>query len=1673
MRFWLNYSFEGGNCSQMLKPISLSNPAGIRSKLMPVLFLILLFIILLALPQMVKAAGQTYYIDNSVPATCSDNGGGTDPEAPWCSFTPLNNVNLEAGDRLLIARGTSYAEQVNINNPRGTASDPVVIEAYGEGPRPRFVANGTNTAMTITNGSHLIVRNLDIGDTTVEGKGAFHYGLRVDFSTLDNSNVVFEDLFLHDNRVTGMFVRSTTSLLRTDTVLDGVTLRNIETTRNAHGIVFANQGTVTDRTPVASPETAANRIFRNVLIENLWQHDDNNNNLDPSEVFAQIDAGCPDSLSIGSASSVMIRNSIFDGSAGCRTNSGTAALYLGSVKDVVVANNIFVNTPNTRNPDMVAIDHEAGTNNVLIAGNYFADNYGGGIEYLAIHGSNDFSTGNAIRANVFVRNGYIHNIPYLGGGSISTLGNGIVPDAVIADNIAYEPYAFLTAHLRGNASGLTVTNNLQLETADWISQSSADYDTEASPWSYQQWTASGWTNLPLDALTGTYRDGDVDISRFELVPGASSSAGLAWTAPRAGNIAIRSFPVSRAGSANVSITVNGIEVAFAAVDEQGVVLLADDITVQTGDVVRFVVPAGGPAVSWTPSVSFTGEAESTDVLGEWSFSIDNDAQGWTSNSAFHVRAGSLVVGVTSSGTHLTSPPSLGIEAASSSAIRLRLANRSGISSGRLLFRTDGEDFSENRAVPFHVNPREEKGLAEGFTNLLIPVAEADGWSGRIDQIRIELAGGEGEVRIDSVQFANPAGPRWDFNNDGGWKINPDISCASPGIRPLDPEIDINNGDLSTSRVADINWNKARSQTFKVSTGTLAQLEVWAYKTGNPTGCLYIRVADSNDNALFTGAVPPSEVSTNGNFISVYPRLTGLDPNELYNWQIFSPYVIPNGGNYGIGYDDTGRYTDGNVFYSIDGRGIWRGPEGSANRSMRFRTYSATQFEAAPGDEGYTPVVVADGKIVGSGGYEPALLSPDGLGIDAAAQRYVHIRMSNPDNRLTAYLLFTTSDAPAFDIPEKGFPPANEVEGRGIVFPLVPGGEMVDYVLDMSTIPAWTGTIERLMIQPSYRWNYRIGSLASTWSGSIDWVFVDDGETAAVTPAAPGAEGGVESVDVSAFTPGATLNLYLADDTLKARAESVTEATYTFRDVLPDNLNYYVTQTVNGKESVNSNSVLVSLREPTVHAGIGYVDVGNVHPEATVSLYGEDDNLISDSPTIQIDGSHRFAGLTAKASYYAIQSVNGVASAPSALVKLPPLPAMPVVHVPVVDKPDSIGNSSVTSLNGQTVFTVKVNPQRLADMLAGDSSGTVVTIAGDEEVIVFIGQLDGRMVKQMEEKSAVLEVRTKRAVYTIPAGLLNIDALAAQLGSSVALEDIVMRIEVAQPPQDSISSIENAARRGGFALVAPPLSFTVTASYGDKSIEVDKFNEYVQRAIAIPDDANPNRITTGVALEADGTVRHIPTKIAHKNGVYWAEISSLTNSIYSVVWNPQNFADVAGHWSKAEVNDMGSRLIVNGVGEGKFNPDQKITRAEFAAIMVRGLGLKPMDGNSVFSDVNSSDWHSSYILAAHAYGLVNGYEDGRFRPHDFITREQAMVMMAKAMAITGLKDRIDDQSEGSLERYSDASAVSAWARSAAVDCVESGIIAGRANGELAPGSAVTRAEAAAVVRRLLQESGFIQ
>ncbi|WP_339279322.1 Ig-like domain-containing protein [Paenibacillus sp. FSL H3-0329] len=473
-----------------------------------------------------------------------------------------------------------------------------------------------------------------------------------------------------------------------------------------------------------------------------------------------------------------------------------------------------------------------------------------------------------------------------------------------------------------------------------------------------------------------------------------------------------------------------------------------------------------------------------------------------------------------------------------------------------------------------------------------------------------------------------------------------------------------------------------------------------------------------------------------------------------------------------------------------------------------------------------------------------------------------------------------------------------------------------------------------------------------------------------------------------------------------------------------------------------------------------------------------------------------SGLTNGTSYtFTIQAINkagisessaesnavvpSTSSGGDVVVPWQPTPSATPAHVVndatilINGKAETVGTATNGKRNEQTLTTIVLDQKKLEDKLATEGKGTVVSIAANSKSDVIVGELNGQMVKNMQGNQAILEIKTGNATFTLPAQQINIDALNEQIGKSVALQDIKIQIEISAPTADKVKALEAAAQKGSFSLVSSPVNFTARGIYGDKSIELSQFNTYVKRTIAIPEGMDPNKITTGVYVDSEGSVHHVPTKVVVIDGKYFATINSLSGGTYSVIWHPLEFSDVANHWAKEAVNDMGSRLVIEGTGNGQFTPDQAITRAEFAAIVVRGLGLEMEQAATPFSDVKTTDWHNSAINTAFAYQLINGFEDGMFRPDEHITREQAMLIIAKAMKITALQTKLSVQSaDVLLAPFTDSSEVSNWAISGVTDTLQAGIIMGRSSKGLAPKDDMTRAEVAEIVKRLLEKSDLI-
>ena len=357
--------------------------------------------------------------------------------------------------------------------------------------------------------------------------------------------------------------------------------------------------------------------------------------------------------------------------------------------------------------------------------------------------------------------------------------------------------------------------------------------------------------------------------------------------------------------------------------------------------------------------------------------------------------------------------------------------------------------------------------------------------------------------------------------------------------------------------------------------------------------------------------------------------------------------------------------------------------------------------------------------------------------------------------------------------------------------------------------------------------------------------------------------------------------------------------------------------------------------------------------------------------------------------------------------------------------------------------------------------------------ISVGQVSGDTIQAQIDNSSVMEINTETASYSIPASEIKIQEIAQQFGNNIEIKDISVSITIENLSQEAVKVVENTGIEKGFTIVAPPVEFKVTATSGDKTVEVDKFDNFVEKTIRIPDGVDPSKITTGIVVNFDGTVRSVPTRIVVIDGKYYAKLNSLTNSIYSVIYHQVEFKDVKNHWAKEAINNMGSRMIVTGTSSNMFRPDRDITRAEFVTMVVKGLGLSPSMAKQEFSDVGVKNPNFGYVNTAYKYGLVSGYGDGKFGPNTKITREEAMTIMARMMKVAGLNSELElIEIRKIISRFSDSKMVSTWSKESIAKCLNAGIVEGRDNKTLAPKENITRAEATVMIEKLLQKANLI-
>jgi hypothetical protein len=186
---------------------------------------------------------------------------------------------------------------------------------------------------------------------------------------------------------------------------------------------------------------------------------------------------------------------------------------------------------------------------------------------------------------------------------------------------------------------------------------------------------------------------------------------------------------------------------------------------------------------------------------------------------------------------------------------------------------------------------------------------------------------------------------------------------------------------------------------------------------------------------------------------------------------------------------------------------------------------------------------------------------------------------------------------------------------------------------------------------------------------------------------------------------------------------------------------------------------------------------------------------------------------------------------------------------------------------------------------------------------------------------------------------------------------------------------------------------------------------------------------------------------------------------------KTFPDISAHKNQPAIEALIARGIINGMGNDTYAPDETMTRAQFAAIVVRALGLTPKS-SGVFSDVAADQWYAPYVGTAYAYGIVKGRSYEIFDPEGRITRQEAATMVARAAKLCGMDTELANfEIVNMLAQFGDYVTVDDWAKESMAFCYGEDIL-DQSDLDTEPKRAILRCEIAQMIYNMLGKANLL-
>ncbi|MEK4235574.1 S-layer homology domain-containing protein [Paenibacillus sp. FSL H7-0714] len=278
------------------------------------------------------------------------------------------------------------------------------------------------------------------------------------------------------------------------------------------------------------------------------------------------------------------------------------------------------------------------------------------------------------------------------------------------------------------------------------------------------------------------------------------------------------------------------------------------------------------------------------------------------------------------------------------------------------------------------------------------------------------------------------------------------------------------------------------------------------------------------------------------------------------------------------------------------------------------------------------------------------------------------------------------------------------------------------------------------------------------------------------------------------------------------------------------------------------------------------------------------------------------------------------------------------------------------------------------------------------------------------KDAVLILESSSGKIQLPVNSLFL----AVSGNSGSGQSVI--ITIAQAASDYKAKLTTQLSGSASVTLGGPVEYEVKLIGSGQDRILSNFSSYVGHVMNFNVAQDANAVYTGLTYDSvTRTYVPVPTIWEWKDGVLQVTMKRKGNSVYTVVQNHTQFNDLNNsNPFKNSILALANRSVINGYSDGSFKAESVVTRAEFATMLNRALGILPkLEASRSFKDVKEGAWYVSQVNAAIDAGLINGFTDGTFRPNQEITHQEMIVMLVNALKYGEMNTTVNKTSSTAL------------------------------------------------------------